>query len=346
MFAANGFALVNDDLTNRTSSAAAVADPAVDASVATEAAGHDACPACGSASYATMLSPRCASGERTLVSCARCGFLRYLGEPHSEGQCAFSSFFLRRVAASTVAGRLLEGFRALAAMGPVRFVLHGSRKLRTRERILVADTLDGTFSRSLQRGGVRCIALVRTLEGAAHATHRQGVDAVVTRGGTLPLLPGAVDTVVRMRGFSGELDPVEWLMQAGRQIRPQGRLVLQVFDCASWAFLLSGARWVGLVPSEGLFAYRAEDLEVLLDLCGLRIVRRSHFFPLLNACAWASSIVPRLNVIRPNWSTQAPPRLGHVLGYLSCVAALLPVALAESLCHAGSVMMLEVERKR
>jgi hypothetical protein len=337
---------VNDDITTRSSAAAAVADLSVDAPDAAEAAVPDACPACGSGAYSAMLSPRCASGERVLVSCARCGFLRYLGEPQPDEQCGFSSFFLRRVAASTVAGQLLEGFRALAATGPVRFVLHGSRKKTRPERILVADTLDGTFSRSLQRGGVRCVALIRSLEGAAHATHRQGVDAVVAHGGTLPMLPGAVDAVVRMRGFVGESDPAGWLMQAGRQIAPGGRIVLQVFDCASWAFLLSGSQWVGLVANEGRFAYRAEDLEVLLDLCGLRIVRRSHFFPLLNSCAWVSSILPSLNVIGPNWSTQAPPHLGRVLGYLFCVAALLPLALAESLCHAGSVMLLEVEQKR
>jgi hypothetical protein len=293
-----------------------------------------------------MLRPDAANGPRPLVSCSRCGFLRYLTDAPPASTCSFSTFFQKRVVGGNLAGYLLEALRSMVATGPVRFVAQRATKGKARERILVADAIDGTLPHAFERQGPQCVALSSSLAGALHAAHREGVDSAVSDSSSMPLLRGSVDTIVRLRGFASEEDPAGWLARTSRQIAPGGRIVVQVFDCASWAFLLSGSKWVGLSPDEARYAFRAEDLEVLVDLCGLRVVRRSHFFPLLNACAWASSIFPSLNVIRPGWSTRQRPPLGRVVAYLLCVVAMLPLATAESLCHAGSVMLIEAEPKQ
>lgn len=303
------------------------------------------CPACGSPAYGSVLSAGTHEGIRSLVSCSRCGLLRFLGEVARTGSSRFSDFVLRKNNARNVAETLLGAVRRVAMRGPLQFVLSRSGARKSPDLVLQVDATDGWLCRELEQRQADCMVVTPSHNDAARAFHREGVFAVVADSASLPLRLGSVDTVLRLRGFSAEADPAGWLTHLVRRLRPGGRVVLQVFDCSSWGFLLCGSRWVGLEPDSARFAYRAEDLEVLLELCGMRVVRRSHYFPMLNAMVWASSLFPGLdaNIAPANPAEQRTFR--SVLFYVLALLLLLPLALVESMCHAGSVLLLEAERK-
>ncbi|MCW5964495.1 MAG: methyltransferase domain-containing protein [Bryobacterales bacterium] len=303
------------------------------------------CPACGSPAYGSVLSADTCEGSRSLVSCSRCGLLRFLGESTRSGNSRFSDFVQRKSNARNLAETLLGAVRRVAMRGPLQFVLSLKRARKTPDLLLHVDATDGWLGRELEQRYVDCVVVTPSHRDAARAFHREGVFAVVAESEALPLRLGSVDTVLRLRGFSTEADPAGWITHLVRRLRPGGRVVLQVFDCSSWGFLLCGSRWVGLEPDSARYAYRAEDLEVLLELCGMRVARRSHFFPMLNAMAWASSLFPSLdaNVALAGAAEQRTFR--SVVLYVLALLALLPLALVESVCHTGSVLLLEAERK-
>ena len=292
-----------------------------------------------------MLFARTNVGSRALVSCSRCGLLRFLAGAQPVSQHRFIDFILRRSYAQNLAGRLLRMASRAALAGPVSFLRDRQRKSPVSGLVLNADGADGVLSREIETQQARPLLITRTLADAQCAFHRHGVLAVQADPGASPIRLGVLDTVLRMQGLSGEPDPAVWLTRASRQLQPGGRIVLQVFDCSSWAFLLCGSRWVGLEPEDACYAYRGEDVEVLLDLCGMGVVRRSHDFPILNAFVWTSSLFPSLNAIDPAFASQPAPPALRTFAYLLLVAMLLPVAFLESLCHAGSVLMVEAERK-
>lgn len=307
------------------------------------------CPACGSPAFRSVLSAPTAGGPRALVSCSRCGLLRFLGAAQRSTVPCFFDAIERRDPARCWPERLLSYFRKAAAGGPLRFLMNDEWKQRTGARVFHVDAVDGTVCRGVQQQSLQSRPVVASpsIAGASRALHRHGIDALVADPVHSPLRNRCVDAIVRFRGFTSEADPAAWLSTAATQLRPGGRIYLQVFDCSSWAFLLCGSHWVGLEPSLANYAYRGEDVEVLFDLSGLRITRRSHAFPMLNTFAWASSLAPWLHRrLDPCLASNSGPLpVLPVLLYLLLVLALYPFALVESLCHAGSVLMIEAERK-
>lgn len=303
------------------------------------------CPACGSPAFHSLLSAPTAEGSRALVSCSRCGLLRFLGEPASSSRRRFIDLILRRCPSLPAPGRFLHFLGRAALSGPLRFLLNQDWKRRQPGLVLHASAVDGELAREFQRHQVHSILLSPSLPDAACAFHRHGVAAAVADPLEAPIRHRVLDAVVRLRGLAAEADPATWLCSASRQIRPGGRVYLQIYDCSSWAFLLCGSHWVGLEADNARYAYRAEDLEVLLDLCGMRIVRRSHYFPFWNALVWAASLAPSLDALPGNQNSSASPFTPRTIACLALALLLLPLAFVESLCHAGSVLMVEAELK-
>ncbi len=303
------------------------------------------CPACGSAAFGSLVSVETTFGPRTLVSCSRCALLRFLADAPCPEQSAFHQFLFGWHSSRTFPERMLETVKQWARAAVLAFV--GSRPARNGQRDLLIQVgaADGSSCRALAQCKTDNVVITPSLRDAQTALHREGVPAVVARPDAVPLRANACDCMVRLDGLAGEADPAAWLTQAVRRMRPGGSVVLQVFDCSSWGFLVCGSRWVGLDAESAAYAYRAEDLEVLLELCGLRVTRRSHHFPLLNALVWVSSLFPGLH--RGVTCAEGKTRGGQWAPaiYVAAVGMLLPLALLESLCQAGSVLMVEAERK-
>lgn len=331
--------------TRTTAATSARPAPAAVATAEPEAydAGSSVCPACGSPAYASVLTADTQNGGRLLVSCSRCGLLRFLTEaPHGETG-GFPDFLFRQSPRGGFLHGVLEWLRRDAARSLIRFVLQGFAPDKLAGPALLSGGADGFLCRELQNRKVHCLAIASSLHDAQRCFHREGVDTVLCSPSEAPVKLGSLQWLLRAQGFSAESDPAHWLTHAARRLQPGGRMFLQVFDCSSWGFLVCGSNWVGLEPQSARFAYRAEDLEVLLELCGMRVVRRSHYFPLMNALVWASSLFPKLDASRTQSETPQSPL--RVLLYMMAVLLVSPLAFLESLCHAGSVLMLEAERR-
>ncbi len=338
--------LLKDTETTRTAASSSVPAVALAGTEESEAPGQASpCPACGSPACTSVLTARVHASSRTLVSCSRCGLLRFLEEAPKPAGSRFSEFILRQTTARNLAEQALHLLKRRAVGSLLRFAATRTRAQQAPELLLHLDAMDGWFCRQWEQGHTDCMVSTQNVPDASRAFHRDGIFAVVAESAEPPLRMGTVDAVVRLRGFSSELDPAGWLAHIVRRIRPGGRVVLQVFDCSSWGFLVCGSGWVGLEADSATFAYRADDLEVLLELCGMRVVRRSHFFPWMNALVWASSLFPGLDPSVSGDTSGGPPASSTLLLYVLAAVALLPLAVVESLCDTGSTLMLEAERK-
>jgi hypothetical protein len=143
-------------------------------------------------------------------------------------------------------------------------------------------------------------------------------------------------------------DPASYLRAAARLLAPKGRLVVQVPNVDCWQFLLLGESWSGVDVPRHLINFRARDLENLLSACGFEVLRRKHFSLRDNPAGLATSIAPGLDpmarrVRRTNEGSMT--RLLKNTLYFGLVLAAIPFTALESVCGAGSTIMVEARKK-
>jgi SAM-dependent methyltransferase len=143
-------------------------------------------------------------------------------------------------------------------------------------------------------------------------------------------------------------DPTAYLEVAHRLLRPEGRLIVQVPNAASWQFLLFGERWNGIDVPRHLINFRERDLLTLLDDCGFEPLRTKHFSVRDNPAGMATTLAPNLDPMarRVRRARESPLRkLGNDLAYVTLAALLTPFTLVEAACRAGSTIMIEARKK-
>jgi len=143
-------------------------------------------------------------------------------------------------------------------------------------------------------------------------------------------------------------DPEACLLAAADLLAPGGRMFIQVPNSACWQFLIFGARWNGLQVPRHPIHYRPEDLDDLLDHCGLRAVRRKFFSLRDNPAGLATSLAPNLEPVSRQIRRVREGVLTRLLKdclYLGLTAAALPFTLLEAAASAGSTVMVEAVRK-
>jgi hypothetical protein len=97
-----------------------------------------------------------------------------------------------------------------------------------------------------------------------------------------------------------------------------------------------------------LFDFRDCDLEKLLEVCGMAVVRRKYFSLRDNPAGLASSLAPALDPMARRVrrvAESAAARLAKDLAYLALTAAALPFTLVEAAFRAGSTVMMEARKR-
>lgn len=143
-------------------------------------------------------------------------------------------------------------------------------------------------------------------------------------------------------------DPRAYLDSARELLAPDGRLVVQVPNAASWQFRLLGRAWNGVDVPRHLFDFRDRDMERLLEGCGFAVVRRKYFSLRDNPAGLASSVAPRLDPMARRVRgvrEGGARRLIKDLAYFALVVAALPFTALEAACRAGSTVMIEARRR-
>jgi SAM-dependent methyltransferase len=139
-------------------------------------------------------------------------------------------------------------------------------------------------------------------------------------------------------------DPRAYLRAARELLAPDGRLVVQVPNAASWQARLLGSSWNGADIPRHLYDFRDRDLVTILEAAGFEVLRRKYFSLRDNPAGLASSLAPSLDPMARRVRRIAESggeRLAKDLAYLALVVASVPFAAAEAICNAGSTVMIE-----
>jgi len=246
------------------------------------------------------------------------------------------------------ASRLEEIYRRFVLGDHVRFVRKALDRAGETGPVIDVGCGGGLFLRMMSGHGHRVAGLDFTLGAAEVAWRVNGVPAVCATLSRPPFAPGSCAAVTMFHVLEHLYDPASYLEAARDLLQPEGRLIVQVPNAASWQFLLLGEHWSGIDVPRHLLNFRARDLEILLDRCGFEVVRRKYFSLRDNPAGLATSLAPDLDPmarrVRGVVET-ARQRLFKDLFYLALVIASVPLAILEAACNAGSTVMMEARRK-
>ena len=308
-----------------------------------------ACLVCGCRRWEPLFTAsdrlyRTTAKEFAVVRCQECGLARLHPQPAAEELRRYYPENYWFAPDESAASRMAEAYRRLVLRDHVRFVTQA----RPGGPLLDVGCGGGLFLGMMRERGYAVVGLDFSPEAAAIAWKRQQAPAVCGDLAHAPLRAGSFAGITMFHVLEHVRDPRAYLAAARELLAPEGRLVVQVPNAASWQFRLLGRRWSGVDVPRHLFDFRGRDVEKLLDACGMQVVRRKYFSLRDNPAGLASSLAPGLDpmarrVRRVVESSAA--RLAKDLAYLALAAAALPFTLAEAAFRAGSTVMIEARKR-
>jgi len=312
-----------------------------------------ACLVCGSVEYARLFRASDRLYQTTIrqfdiVRCGDCGLIRLDPQPAAEELGRYYPPGYWFAPDENVAGRLEESYRRFVLRDHVRFVEQALNLCGSGGVVLDVGCGGGLFLGMLRERGHRVVGLDFSLEAAGVAWRRQRVPAVCGSLDRTPLRLGSFACVTMFHVLEHLPDPRTFLTAARDALAPDGRLVIQVPNAASWQFRLLGKSWNGVDVPRHLYDFRDCDVERLVESCGFRVERRKYFSLRDNPAGLASSLAPALDPMarRVRGAAESgPARLLRNLAYFSIVLAALPFTLAEAAFRAGSTIMIEARKR-
>jgi SAM-dependent methyltransferase len=247
------------------------------------------------------------------------------------------------------AARLEQRYRRLVLRDHLSFVIRALRDSGEQGLVVDVGCGGGLFLQLLKERGVKNVAgLDFSLDAAHIATKRAGVPAVCATLSRAPFAPESCAGITMFHVLEHLYEPAGYLEAARQLLKPNGRLIAQVPNAASWQFLLFGERWNGIDVPRHLINFRQSDLQSLLENCGFEVLRFKHFSLRDNPAGMATSIAPSLDPMarRIRGVAETPRmRLWKDLVYAGLAGISLPFTLLEAACRAGSTIMVEARRK-
>ncbi|MBI3207704.1 MAG: class I SAM-dependent methyltransferase [Candidatus Solibacter usitatus] len=315
--------------------------------------GRDVCPSCSCGEMRSIFSGsdtlyRTSEDSFLIVQCANCGLMRLYPWPEPAKLFHYYPRDYWYVPEEDASGRFAEIYRRFVLSDHVRFVQRAVRE--SEEEGVVADVGcgGGLFLSMMARRGARVLGIDFALHAAHAAWKVNGVPAICGSLGHSPLAPESCAAVTMFHVLEHLYDPVAYVEEARRMLKPNGRLIVQVPNADCWQFLLLGERWNGVDIPRHLFHFRARDLRGLLQDCGFEIVREKHFSWRDNPAGLATSIAPWLDPMSRR--VRQVPESPNVtilkdLTYFGLVLLSWPVTLLEAACRRGSTIMMEARKK-
>jgi SAM-dependent methyltransferase len=282
--------------------------------------------------------------EFAVVRCQECGLARLDPQPAAGELSRYYPENYWFAPDESAASRMAEAYRRLVLRDHVRFVTQAL----ARGPLLDVGCGGGLFLGMMRERGYAVVGLDFSREAAAMAWKRQQAPAVCGDLAHAPLRAGSFAGITMFHVLEHLHDPRAYLVAARELLAPDGRLVVQVPNAASWQFRLLGRRWSGVDVPRHLFDFRDRDVERLLEDCGMEVVRRKYFSLRDNPAGLASSVAPGLDPMARRVRRVAESggaRLAKDLAYLALAAAALPFTLAEAAFRSGSTVMMEARKR-
>jgi SAM-dependent methyltransferase len=326
---------------------------AVAAPVRDSAATTQACRACGCEEHVVLFEGTDRFYQTTdkrfqIVECRRCSLIRLFPQPEPAELAAYYPPGYWFDASPAIADRLGQAYRRFVLRDHLHFAKRAIAASGETGVVLDVGCGGGLFLSVLAEGGSRVVGLDLSLDAAKIAWLRHGVPTVCASLSRTPFASESFTTVTMFHVLEHLYDPHTCVEEARRLLRPEGRLLVQVPNAASWQFLLLGSSWRGVEIPRHLLLFRPSDLEVLLDRCGFELVRSKHFSLRDGPACLATSLAPWLEpMLRRSRGTREGPRmrLFKDLLYLCLVVVCIPFALMEAACRAGAFVMVEARKR-
>ena len=245
------------------------------------------------------------------------------------------------------ADRISEAYRRFVLRDHVRFVQRALESADSKELVLDVGCGGGLFLRMLAERGYAVMGLDWSESAARIAWSHNRVPAVRASLPDAPLGAGSCRAITMFHVLEHLHEPVPYLKSAHRLLGPNGKLIVQVPNAASWQFLLLGERWNGLDVPRHLFDYRGADIEKLLEKCHFEVLTKKHFSLRDNPAGLATSLAPALDPMARRLrgiEESGGQKLLKDGVYFSLVLAALPFTLLEASCRAGSTIMIEARK--
>ena len=235
--------------------------------------------------------------EFSVVRCRTCGLLRLEPRPDADELRRYYPGNYWFVPDESAASRLEERYRRVVLRDHVRFVDRALRESAARGPLLDAGCGGGLFLGMMRERGFRVLGLDVSREAAAIAWRRQQAPSVCAVLESPPFPAGSLAGLTMFHVLEHLYDPRAYLETAHRLLAPDGRLIVQVPNAASWQCRLLGRRWNGMDVPRHLSDFRASDVVKLMEQSGFEVVRRKYFSLRDNPAGLASSLAPGLDPI-------------------------------------------------
>ena len=217
---------------------------------------------------------RTTARQFTVVRCDACGLIRLAPQPKPEELRRYYPENYWFAPDETAAGRWEEAYRRLVLRDHVAFVSGALGHTRAGGPLLDVGCGGGLFLGMMRQRGFRVAGLDISADAAAIAWRRQQVPSVCAVLESSPLRPQSFAGVTMFHVLEHLRDPRAHLIAVHQALQPDGRLVVQVPNAASWQFRLLGRRWNGVDVPRHLFDFRDGDVVRLVESCGFEVVRR------------------------------------------------------------------------
>ena len=283
-----------------------------------------------------------------IVECTQCRLIRLYPWPRPDELPAYYPSTYWHDPTADIADRLAAFWRTFVLGDHLRFVRRALAHTQAKGLVLDVGCGGGLFLRELGLPPREMAGLDFSLSAAAVAWATNGVPAICASLANPPLRDASCRLITMFHVLEHLFDPGSYLSAARKLLAPDGRLVVQVPNASCWQFLFFGESWNGLDVPRHLIDFRAQDLESLLAECGYEVLSVKHFSLRDNPAGFATSLVPSLDPMgRRVRAVQESPRMKLLkdLAYFGLVLAAIPPTLIESMCRAGSTVMVEARPK-
>lgn len=279
------------------------------------------------------------SAEFDIVRCTACGMATLAKVPPDLASFYPPSYWFDP--AENVSSRWAERYRRFVAADHVSCLYHAWQS--SGGNALDVGCGGGLLYGLLRKMGVPAFGLDTSTTAAALAWRHNRLPALAGDLTSAPFGPESFGLISMFHVLEHLHDPRAFLNASRALLVPQGRIVVQVPNLASWQARIFRSRWNGLDVPRHLFNFRASDLRALLRSCGFEIVREKHFSLRDNPAGLATTIAPSLDPMARRIRDRRSTILHHA-AYFGLVLASLPFALLEAAFGEGGSIIIEARK--